>query len=141
MSIPYILPKHFSMGGEIYNYVEGLVSQGVNSYRDLDAEEKQKISALIIRELGADDFESLTGCDNTEDTMQLFANALYNNDPKSDKKLLDFIKMNAIANHGWEVDELISEIKSCHKVSKMLENNFISYTDKQTGELCWRKQA
>lgn len=135
-----ITPRHFHKK-EIYNYVESLVLEGANNYNDLSLQQKQKISALIIKELGADDFESLTGCDNCQETMNVFADALFNDNKESDMKLLKLIKQNALTNHGWQVNELMDEIKQSHNISKRLENGFIPYTDKQTGELCWRKSA
>jgi hypothetical protein len=135
-----ITPRHLHTR-EIYNFVQDLVLQGANYYNDLTLQQKQKISALIIKELGADDFESLTGCDNTKETMQIFADALFNNDHALDMILLQTLKMNALANHGWQINELMQEIKQSHHISRRLENGFIPYTDKQTGELCWRKSA
>jgi len=125
----------------IYKHVESLVDMGVNRYQDLTDSQRYKISALIIRELGADDFESLTGSDNCSDTMGIFAEALFNNSEESDKKLLTYIKNNAVANHGWQIDELIYEIKSTKRVGMMIENGFIPSVDNINGELTWRKSA
>lgn len=134
------LPNYF-YNSSIYSYVESLIGMGFERYQDMKTAQKQKISALIIRELGADDFESMVGSDNCSDTMSVFAEALLNNSKESDEKLLAMIKMNAIRNHGWQIDELISEIKESHSRYKKIEHGYINYVDKQTGESCWRKSA
>lgn len=131
------LPKCF-YSKQIYSYVENLVLAGANKYQELSTSEKNKVSALIIKELGADDFESMLGEDCNQ-TMQIFSESLFNNNEDSDKKLLNLIKSNAIANHAWQVDELIQEIKSSHHVSRQFDSGFMPYVDRESGDLMWRR--
>tara|TARA_R110000868_G_scaffold356723_1_gene618169 strand:- start:401 stop:811 length:411 start_codon:yes stop_codon:yes gene_type:complete len=135
-----ITPKYL-LEDEIYSHVEDLVLNGINCYNDLKLDEKFKISSLIIKKLKGDDFESLAGSDNCNETMAIFAEALANNDYETDQKLLKYIKMNAVINHGYQVNELIDEIKDRHNIARHLDNNDIPYTDQQTGELLWRRSA
>lgn len=124
---------------ELLEQIDMLISEGNNSYFDLDESDKENLSSTCLTLLGNDAEHCITGGEDFHLVVQHLSKFLRTADADEGFCLLDIIRRNTVNYFSEVLTQLFSERSDEIEYERNIENDFVPYSDPITGELTWRQ--